>query len=76
MLPPPWPCESQKATKRQPSAWVYNWVTLSLGGRKYRDLVLQVGGLDTRQTIFLCKKEIIVPKSKEIKPGCNLSESS
>jgi hypothetical protein len=26
------------------SSWGYNWTTPSLGGHKYRDLVLQVGG--------------------------------
>jgi hypothetical protein len=32
-------------------------------------------GLVTRLTTLLCKK-IIVAKSKEVKPGCNLAESS
>jgi hypothetical protein len=26
----------------EPGAWGYNWATLSLGGHKHRDLVLQV----------------------------------
>jgi hypothetical protein len=39
---------SQEATGREPCAWVYNWATLSLGGHKNRDLVLQVGGLGAR----------------------------
>jgi hypothetical protein len=30
-VPPPQPCESQKATKRAPGAWGYNWATLVLG---------------------------------------------
>jgi hypothetical protein len=38
------------------------------GGQKYRDLVLQVGGLDARLTTVICKK-IIVTKSKEVKTG-------
>jgi hypothetical protein len=42
------------------------------GGHKYRDLVLQVGGLDTRLTTLLSKR-IIVEKSKEVKTGCNLA---
>jgi hypothetical protein len=54
-----------KGTKREPGAWGYNWATVT-GGHKYRDLVLQVGGLDTRLTSLLCKK-IIVAKSKEEK---------
>jgi hypothetical protein len=37
-------------------------------GHKYRDLILQVGGLDMRLTILLCKK-ITVVKSKEVKTG-------
>jgi hypothetical protein len=30
-VPPPQPCESQKATERKHGAWGYNWTTLSLG---------------------------------------------
>jgi hypothetical protein len=45
----------------------YNWATLSLGN-KYRDLVLQVGGLDSRLITLLCKR-ITVAKSKEVKVG-------
>jgi hypothetical protein len=30
-IPPPYPWESQKATKREPSAWGFNWATLFLG---------------------------------------------
>jgi hypothetical protein len=33
----------------------------------YRDLVLQGGGLDTRLTTLICKKIIIIAKSKEVK---------
>jgi hypothetical protein len=40
-------------------------------------VVLQVGegGLDARLTTLLCKKKIVA-KSKEVKSGCNLAESS
>jgi hypothetical protein len=30
-IPPPEPCETQEATKREPSAWGYNRPTLFLG---------------------------------------------
>jgi hypothetical protein len=30
-IPPLQPCESQKATIREPGAWRYKWATLSLG---------------------------------------------
>jgi hypothetical protein len=45
------------------------------GGLKYRDVVVQIWGLDARLTTLLCKK-IIVTKSKEVKTGCNRAESS
>jgi hypothetical protein len=44
-FPPLQPCESCKATNREPGAWGYNWANLSTGGHKYRGLVLQVGGI-------------------------------
>jgi hypothetical protein len=34
-----------RGDKREPSARGYNWATLFLGGYKYRDLALQVGGV-------------------------------
>jgi hypothetical protein len=45
------------------------------GGHKYRDLVLQVWGLDAGLTTLLCIK-IIFAKSKEVKTGHDLTESS
>jgi hypothetical protein len=42
-------------------------------GRKYRDLVLQVGGWTQGSRTIFCKK--IVAKSGEVKTGCNLAES-
>jgi hypothetical protein len=45
------------------------------GGHKYRDLVLQVLGLDTSIKNLLCAR-IIVTKSKEVKAECDLIESS
>jgi hypothetical protein len=42
-------------------------------GHKYKELVLQVGGLNARLTTLLCKK-IIVAKSKEVKTRSNLAE--
>jgi hypothetical protein len=32
--------------------------------------------LEARLATLLCKKKIIVAKSKEVKPGCNLAEFS
>jgi hypothetical protein len=61
-------------TKREPSA-------LGVTGPPchweiyVRDMVLQIGGLDARLTTLLCTK-ISVVKSKEVKTGCNLAESS
>jgi hypothetical protein len=37
--------------EREPSARGYNWATLFLGGYKYGDLVLQVGGVSRIGTI-------------------------
>jgi hypothetical protein len=56
------------------SAWGYNWATLSLGDR------VQGHGpsgceLGARLTTLLCK-QIIATKSKEVKTGCNLAETS
>jgi hypothetical protein len=45
------------------------------GGHKYRDVVLQVGGLDARLTTFI-RKQKIVAKSKEVKTGWNVAEYS
>jgi hypothetical protein len=45
-------------------------VEVTTRGYKYRDLVLQTGGLDARLTTLLCKK-IIVAKTR-----CNLAGSS
>jgi hypothetical protein len=59
--------------KMKPSAWGYNWATLSLGGHKYMDLVLQIGGLDARLTTSFWKNIIIV-KSKEVKTGSSNSQ--
>jgi hypothetical protein len=36
-------------------AWEYKCVTLSLEGHIYRDLVLRVGGLETKLKAVLCK---------------------
>jgi hypothetical protein len=44
-------------------------------GHKYKDLVLQVGGLGARPTNFLCKTVTAV-KSKEVETSCNLIKSS
>jgi hypothetical protein len=35
-------CESYEATKRERSAWAYNWTTLFLGGYKFKDLAHHV----------------------------------
>jgi hypothetical protein len=35
--------QSNTGDEKEPGAWGYNWATLSLGGYKYRDLVLHVG---------------------------------
>jgi hypothetical protein len=59
--------------KREPGAWVYNWATLSLDD-------INIGpcpprwGLDAKLRTVLCT--ITVAKSKEVKIGCNLTESS
>jgi hypothetical protein len=37
----------KRRLKRVFGAWGYNWATQSLGGYKYGDLVLQVGGWST-----------------------------
>lgn len=50
------PCKSQKAIKREPGAWGYNWATLSPGPPGW--------GLNTKLTTLLCAK-ITVAKSKE-----------
>jgi hypothetical protein len=45
------------------------------GGRKYTDLVLQVAGW-TQGWLHCSVKRNIVAKSKEVKTGCKLAESS
>jgi hypothetical protein len=46
----------------------YKWANLSVGG-------INTGTCFPRLTTFACK-EIIVAKSKEMKTGCSLAESS
>jgi hypothetical protein len=48
---------------------------LSLGGHKYRGLILQVGGLNARLMTFSVK-QIIVAKFKEVKTGLSTSGKS
>lgn len=59
--------------KREPVVWGYNWATLALGD-------IQGSGppgweLEARRADLLCKHIIIIAKSKEVEPGCNLAES-
>jgi hypothetical protein len=44
-IPPSQLCESQKVTKRESSAWGYNWTVT--GEHNYRELVLKAGGWTT-----------------------------
>jgi hypothetical protein len=55
----PLPCESQKATGKEPGAWGYNWTTLSLEDIKTETWSSRLG----LTTLF--GKEITVTKSKE-----------
>jgi hypothetical protein len=63
---------TQKATKMEPSAWGYNWATLSLGDM---NAVTWSSRLDARLTTLLYKT-IIIEKYEEVKTGCNLAEFS
>jgi hypothetical protein len=65
---PPWPRQSQKATKREPGAWGYNWATLSLGNINTETWSSRLGGW-TQGWRHWSVKKIIVAKSKEMKTG-------
>jgi hypothetical protein len=52
---------------------VYNWATLSLGGHKYKDLILQVGVGHKAGDLALQKKKTVA-KSEEVKPDGNPAE--
>jgi hypothetical protein len=60
--------------KMEPSAWGYNWATLSLG---YINTVTWSSrlGVGRRADEYVLKKYIIA-KSTKVKTRCNLAESS
>jgi hypothetical protein len=64
-MPPPYPCELEKATKREPSAWEYNYTSLSLGNINTGISGPPGWGLVTRLATLFCKK-ITIPSSKEV----------
>jgi hypothetical protein len=74
-IPPPQPRESYMATKREPGAYGCNWATPSLGNVNTETWSPRLGGRTQGcRTTLLSKKNVI--KSKEVKTGCNLAESS
>jgi hypothetical protein len=54
----------------------YNWRTLAREGLNCRNLFLQVGGVGHKADDLARERGNAVAKSKEGKPGCNLTESA
>jgi hypothetical protein len=55
--------------KTELNVWGCNWITLQLGGNKYRGC-----GLGSRLSTLLCKKKITIAKPNEVETGCNLAQ--
>jgi hypothetical protein len=66
-IPPPSPCESQKATERKSGAWGYNSTTLSLGDVNTETWSTMLGA-GRKADDFALYERITVAKSKDVKP--------